>query len=193
MLEFRRWLTEADESVGFYNAMKASPKDGLPHLAFADWLDEHGRPDEAIFHRRFGGGKPVVFPSGVFDGRQVDYADVSVRQNLFRSWESSLIARTLDNQRPFPIMAEFDADVIPNIGLGDKLVEVSKAYNAGDPQPMLDWMKAYLDNSPEYVRKAFPHIAGTPDRVRQHLGICTGEFNRFLQALQLPAFPMPWR
>ena len=36
-----------NEEAGFIAAMAAQPDEDLPRLAFADWLDEHDRPDEA--------------------------------------------------------------------------------------------------------------------------------------------------
>jgi uncharacterized protein (TIGR02996 family) len=39
-----------DESA-LLSAIRASPDDDLPRLVFADWLDEHGRPERAEFIR----------------------------------------------------------------------------------------------------------------------------------------------
>lgn len=37
----------------FYNAFQASPEDEAPRKIFADWLDEHGRHEEATYYRRW--------------------------------------------------------------------------------------------------------------------------------------------
>jgi uncharacterized protein (TIGR02996 family) len=42
----------ADEQA-FRNAMAAAPDDEAPHRVLADWLDEHGREEEAAYHRRW--------------------------------------------------------------------------------------------------------------------------------------------
>jgi uncharacterized protein (TIGR02996 family) len=39
------------ESGALEAAVRASPTDDAPRLAYADWLDEHGRPDRAAFIR----------------------------------------------------------------------------------------------------------------------------------------------
>lgn len=39
------------DELAFYKRMSADPDDDLPRLAFADWLDEHGRADRAEFVR----------------------------------------------------------------------------------------------------------------------------------------------
>ncbi len=39
------------DEQAFYKRMSADPDDDLPRLAFADWLDEHGRADRAEFVR----------------------------------------------------------------------------------------------------------------------------------------------
>lgn len=39
------------DRTAFYKAIWAAPDDDLPRLVFADWLDEHGEPDVAIFLR----------------------------------------------------------------------------------------------------------------------------------------------
>lgn len=40
-----------DEGRAFQQAIAASPDDGTAHGAYADWLDEHGQPEEAAHHR----------------------------------------------------------------------------------------------------------------------------------------------
>lgn len=39
------------EERGFVSAIKKSPKDATARGAYADWLDEHGRPYEALLQR----------------------------------------------------------------------------------------------------------------------------------------------
>lgn len=39
------------EERGFVSAIKKSPKDATARGAYADWLDEHGRPYEALIQR----------------------------------------------------------------------------------------------------------------------------------------------
>ena len=34
-------------------AIEAAPNDEAPHKVYADWLDEHDRPEEADWHRRW--------------------------------------------------------------------------------------------------------------------------------------------
>jgi uncharacterized protein (TIGR02996 family) len=40
-----------NEEAAFRAAIRAEPADDTPRLVFADWLDEHGRPDEAAVER----------------------------------------------------------------------------------------------------------------------------------------------
>ena len=59
----RRWNDEesdwvelpepTDEERCFLRAVEAAPLDEAPHGVFADWLDEHDRPEEADWHRRW--------------------------------------------------------------------------------------------------------------------------------------------
>jgi uncharacterized protein (TIGR02996 family) len=37
----------------FEDALKADPTDRASRMAYADWLDEHGSPDLADYHRRW--------------------------------------------------------------------------------------------------------------------------------------------
>ena len=39
------------EAAAFLTAIRANPADDTPRLVFADWLDDHGRPDEAAVIR----------------------------------------------------------------------------------------------------------------------------------------------
>ena len=39
------------DEAGFVTYLKANPDDATAHAAFADWLDEHGRPVEAAVQR----------------------------------------------------------------------------------------------------------------------------------------------
>ncbi len=41
----------SDDETAFLRAIRANPADPMPRLAFADWLDEHDRPDRAEFVR----------------------------------------------------------------------------------------------------------------------------------------------
>ena len=41
------------DEQAFIAAMKANPEDEAPHKVYADWLDEHDRPEEADYHRRW--------------------------------------------------------------------------------------------------------------------------------------------
>ena len=41
-------MSEGDD---LYRAVLDSPEDDAPRLIYADWLDEHGRPDRAEFIR----------------------------------------------------------------------------------------------------------------------------------------------
>lgn len=42
------------ERQAFENAIDENPLDATNHLVYADWLDEHGEPDEAAFRRAMG-------------------------------------------------------------------------------------------------------------------------------------------
>jgi uncharacterized protein (TIGR02996 family) len=44
---------ETQDERDFLAAIEAAPEDTAPHKVFADWLDEHDRPEEAVFHRRW--------------------------------------------------------------------------------------------------------------------------------------------
>lgn len=44
-----------DERAAFERAIDERPEDASNHLVYADWLDEHGEPDEAAFRRDLGG------------------------------------------------------------------------------------------------------------------------------------------
>ena len=41
-------MTDGDD---LYRAVLDSPEDDAPRLIYADWLDEHGRPERAEFIR----------------------------------------------------------------------------------------------------------------------------------------------
>lgn len=46
-------MSAADERAAFLAALKADRYDAATHLAFADWLHEHGEDDLAAFHARW--------------------------------------------------------------------------------------------------------------------------------------------
>ena len=43
-----------DERAAFERNIDENPLDATNHLVYADWLDEHGEPDEAAFRRAMG-------------------------------------------------------------------------------------------------------------------------------------------
>ena len=64
----------SDEAM-FLAAITASPDDEATHQAYADWLDENDRPDEADWHRAFRAADAqaarawfVTFAQGHFEG-----------------------------------------------------------------------------------------------------------------------------
>jgi uncharacterized protein (TIGR02996 family) len=48
---FERIIKVHDNEKGFLQAIKDQMNDKLPRMVYADWLDEHGRHDEAKFWR----------------------------------------------------------------------------------------------------------------------------------------------
>lgn len=42
-----------NDEEAFLAAIAAAPEDEAPHKIFADWLDEHDRPEDAAYHRRW--------------------------------------------------------------------------------------------------------------------------------------------
>jgi len=42
-----------NDEAAFIAAIAAAPDDEAPHKVFADWLDEHDRPEDAAYHRRW--------------------------------------------------------------------------------------------------------------------------------------------
>ncbi len=43
-----------DERAAFERAIDENPLESTNHLVYADWLDEHGEPEEAVFRRAMG-------------------------------------------------------------------------------------------------------------------------------------------
>lgn len=46
-------MTDAEMIESFERPLKADPNDRLTRAAYADWLDEHDRPEEADWQRRW--------------------------------------------------------------------------------------------------------------------------------------------
>lgn len=50
-------MSSDDDRMIFEAALRANEDDEMTRLVFADWLDEHGEPEEATRHRQWKGSK----------------------------------------------------------------------------------------------------------------------------------------
>jgi uncharacterized protein (TIGR02996 family) len=68
------------EEASFLSFLEAHPDDSTAHAAYADWLDEHGRPVDAAFQRAAAGLSHVAYKlrrksDGLFsEAREVDHS-----------------------------------------------------------------------------------------------------------------------
>ena len=52
---FKKWISlreNNEEEMAFIQAIKQTPEDRTTWLVYADWLDDHGRPEEAAVIRK---------------------------------------------------------------------------------------------------------------------------------------------
>lgn len=53
MTKPQRPSSPCEDEAAFFAAMDAAPEDEAPRKIYADWLDEHDRPEEALYYRRW--------------------------------------------------------------------------------------------------------------------------------------------